>query len=200
MAEKVVVIDQVNRSNGTRTGPRTELPAVVGTGLVSVLIPCCGGLESTKLCVPSLLRHSRPPTELIFLDIGSLDGTAEYLAGIQAAAQLRVEVVRALTDQDIGRACARALEQARGEVLVLLNNDCIVPAGWLNQLIALASMSFLPTAALIRSQRPMPACPACPLPLLNYFLPGQSRDTSALPILLVYLAPRVLRVVASETA
>src|SRR5207302_4647539 len=58
------------------------------------------------------------------------------------AAQLRVEVVRAATDLDIGRACARALEQARGEFLVLLNNDCIVPAGWLNQLIALASMSF----------------------------------------------------------
>jgi GT2 family glycosyltransferase len=142
MAEKVVVIDQVHSGNGTRTGPQGDLPAVVGTGLVSVLVPCCGGLEYTKLCVPSLLRHSRPPTELLFLDIGSLDGTAEYLAGIQAAAQVRVEVVRALTDQDIGRACARALEQARGEFLVLLNNDCIIPAGWLNQLVALASMSF----------------------------------------------------------
>jgi GT2 family glycosyltransferase len=142
MAEQVVVIEQVNRSNGTRTGVQTELPAVVGTGLVSVLIPCCGGLEYTKLCVPSLLRHSRPPTELLFLDIGSLDGTAEYLAGLQAAAPLRVEVVRAATDLDIGRACAQALGQARGEFLVLLNNDCIVPAGWLHQLTALATMSF----------------------------------------------------------
>src|SRR5262249_44731021 len=105
-------------------------------------IPCCGGLEYTKLCVPSVLRHSRPPTELLFLDIGSLDGTAEYLAGIQAASQLRVEVVRALTDQDIGRACAQALEQAGGGFLVLLNNDGMLPAGWLNQLIALVSMSF----------------------------------------------------------
>jgi GT2 family glycosyltransferase len=142
MAEKVVVIEQASGGNGPRTGPQGELPAVVGTGLVSVLIPCCGGLEYTKLCVPSLLRHSRPPCELIFLDIGSLDGTAEYLAGLQAAAQVRVEVARALTDLDIGRACAQALQQARGEFLVLLNNDCIVPAGWLNQLIALASMSF----------------------------------------------------------
>src|SRR5262249_49957250 len=86
--------------------------------------------------------HSRPPTELIFLDIGALDGTAEYLAGVAAAAQVRVEVVRALTDQDIGRACAAALQQARGEFLVLLNNDCIVPAGWLQQLTALASRGF----------------------------------------------------------
>jgi GT2 family glycosyltransferase len=142
MAEQVVVIDRANSGNGTRTGPQAELPAVVGTGLVSVLVPCCGGLEYTKLCVPSLLRHSRPPTELLFLDIGSLDGTAEYLAGLQAAAQVRVEVIRAATDLDIGRACAQALAQVRGEFLVLLNNDCIVPAGWLQQLTALASMSF----------------------------------------------------------
>jgi GT2 family glycosyltransferase len=92
--------------------------------------------------VPSLLRHTRPPFELIFLDIGALDGTAEYLAGTAAAAQVRVEVVRAATDLDISRACAEALAQARGEYLVLLNNDCVVPAGWLQQLLALATMSF----------------------------------------------------------
>jgi len=46
-------------------------------GLVSILIPCCGMLEYTKLCVPSVLRCSREPFELIFLDIGSLDGTAK---------------------------------------------------------------------------------------------------------------------------
>jgi hypothetical protein len=50
-------------------------------GLVSILVPCCGMLEYTKLCVPGVLKHSRPPFELIAIDIGSLDGTAEYLAG-----------------------------------------------------------------------------------------------------------------------
>ena len=60
------------------------LPAVAGTGLASILIPCCGQLEYTKLCIPSVLRYSREPFELICLDIGSLDGTAEYLAGVAA--------------------------------------------------------------------------------------------------------------------
>src|SRR5438309_5103067 len=59
-------------------------------GLASLLIPCCGQLEYTKLCVPSVLQHTRAPFELIFLDIGSLDGTADYLAGVQAAASVRV--------------------------------------------------------------------------------------------------------------
>jgi hypothetical protein len=36
--------------------------------LVSILIPCCGMAEYTKLCVPSILRHTREPFELIFID------------------------------------------------------------------------------------------------------------------------------------
>jgi GT2 family glycosyltransferase len=126
--------------------PQGQLPAVAGAGLASLLIPCCGQLEHTKLCIPSVLRHTRPPFELLFLDIGSLDGTTEYLAGLAhglaAAAQVRVEVVRAATDHDIPAACKAALAQARGEYLVLLNNDALVTDGWLDQLVALASMSF----------------------------------------------------------
>jgi O-antigen biosynthesis protein len=99
------------------------------------------------MCVPSVLRHSRSPFELVFLDIGSLDGTAEYLAGLAAGAPGRVEVVRTVTDQGIEAACREALARARGEDLVLLNNDTVVPQGWLDQLVALASLS--PTVGLV---------------------------------------------------
>jgi O-antigen biosynthesis protein len=134
-------------SNGPKN-PREEkipheqaLSITSPTGLASVLIPCCGQLEYTKLCVPSLLRHSRQPYELIFLDIGSLDGTAEYLAGIADAAQIRVKVARTPTDLGIGQAVQDALKQARGEFIVLCNNDCIVSDAWLNQLVGLAQIS-----------------------------------------------------------
>src|SRR5437879_4777937 len=86
-------------------------------GLVSILVPCCGMLEYTKLCVPSVLRCSREPFELIFLDIGSLDGTAEYLAGLRdgLASRVRVEICRAATDLDIKSAVNDAIGKARGE-------------------------------------------------------------------------------------
>ena len=58
--------------------------------LVPILIPCCGMAEYTKLCVPSVLRHAREPFELIFIDIGSLDGTADYLGGLHAGLEGRV--------------------------------------------------------------------------------------------------------------
>src|SRR6266516_104970 len=111
---------------------KADISVVAQPGLVSIVVPCCGMLEYTKLCVPSILKHSRPPYELIFLDIGSLDGTAEYLAGVATVhSQIRIEVVRTQTDLGIPEACSEALARAKGEFIVLLNNDTVVTNGWL---------------------------------------------------------------------
>ena len=75
-----------------------------------------------------------------FIDIGSLDGTVEYLAGIAAAARVRVEAVRTPTDLGIPDAVKEAINRARGEYLVRLNNDTIVTSGWLNHLIGLVNL------------------------------------------------------------
>ena len=112
-------------------------------GLVSIIIPCGGMLDYTKLCVPSVLRHSRAPFELIFLDIGSLDGTAEYLAGLRdgLANRVRVEICRAATDLNIATAVDDALQAVRGEYVCLLNNDTVVTPKWLDALTGLAQLS-----------------------------------------------------------
>ena len=78
------------------------------------------------------------PYELIFLDVGSLDGTADYLTGIKhALLQVRVEIVRTPTDLGIPKACREALDKCRGEYFVLLNNDTIVTRGWINHMTGL---------------------------------------------------------------
>ncbi|MBI3409194.1 MAG: glycosyltransferase family 2 protein [Planctomycetes bacterium] len=138
-------------------------PVEVVDPLVSILIPCVGMLEYTKLCVPSVLRHSRQPFELIFLDIGSLDGTAEYIAGLQAgAANIPIEVVRTQTDLGIKDVCKEALRRVHGDYLVLLNNDTVVTHGWLQQLIGLTSMT--PTMGMTG-------------PMTNYAAPPQLVET-----------------------
>jgi GT2 family glycosyltransferase len=91
--------------------------------------------------VPSLLRHSPAPYEIILLDIGSLDGTAEYLSGVAAAASVRVEVVRTVTDKDIPAAVQQALALAQGQFLVLLNNDILLTEDWLTYLTGLANLA-----------------------------------------------------------
>jgi GT2 family glycosyltransferase len=145
MIQEPAVPLQPGRNHRTPTADKVPLEQPLSllspAGLASILIPCCGQLEYTKLLVPSLLRHTRQPFELIFLDIGSLDGTAEYLVGLAAGAQVRVEVVRTYTDLGIPQVIEDGLKQARGEFLVLLNNDTIVTDNWLNQLIGLAQLS-----------------------------------------------------------
>ena len=153
MAEKhATTHDLGNPGGGVEIAPEKKVAVVSAQALVSILVPCCGMLEYTKLCVASILRHSRPPIELIFLDIGSLDGTAEYLAGIKTCLTspygrgiggegTRVVVARTPTDLGISDACKEAIAAARGEYLVLLNNDTIVTEGWLNQLISLVNLS-----------------------------------------------------------
>src|SRR5437870_3715881 len=116
---------------------KADISIVSSPGLASIVVPCCGMLEYTKLCVPSILKHTRAPYELIFLDIGSLDGTAEYLAGFSVAAQVRVEIIRTPTDAGIANAVQRAIKQTHGEYVVLLNNDTIVTETWLNHRVGL---------------------------------------------------------------
>ena len=128
------------RGNATcRKSSRSRPPQ--GQGLHLFLFRAVDELEYTKLCSASVFRHTRKNYELIFLDIGSLDGTIQYLTGIAAAAQVRVEIVRAVTDLGVPQAVQTTLQQARGEYIVLLNNDTIVTDGWLSSLIALANLS-----------------------------------------------------------
>jgi GT2 family glycosyltransferase len=132
------------------------------SGLATILVPCCGQLEYTKLCVPSLLKHTRQPFEIIFIDVGSLDGTNEYLQGLTAGAtHLHIEIVRTATDLGLAKAVQDAIQLARGEYLVLLNNDVIVTDAWLHQLVNLSKLS--PTIGLVG-------------PMSNYAAPPQLVD------------------------
>ena len=45
-------------------------------GLASVIVPCADGRARTRLCLDAVLRHTRPPYELIVVDDGTTDGTS----------------------------------------------------------------------------------------------------------------------------
>src|SRR5437016_5465928 len=130
-------------SPGTKSTPRQE-------ALVSIIMSCCGQLEYTRFCLPSLARFSRQPVEFIFLDCDSLDGTGEFLEGFAAASAARVEVTRVAAEPPLGESRKEEMISLRGEFVVLLNNDTIVTQGWLDRLIAMVC-----TAADIGMTAPM---------------------------------------------
>lgn len=100
----------------------------------SVVVVTREGLTFTRLCLESVLANTvETDLELIVVDNGSRDGTPEYLATL--AADERVRVI--LNEVNLGFAPAvnQGLRAARGEVLVLLNADTLVPPGWLEPLL-----------------------------------------------------------------
>ena len=108
-------------------------------GLTSIIVPCWNQLEFTRQCIAALRNHTRPPWELIVVDNGSTDGTAAYLAGVRDTAAVPVTVVSNATNLGFPAAINQGLRLARGEYLVMLNNDVVVTDAWLDQLIALAN-------------------------------------------------------------
>lgn len=106
-----------------------------GASEASIIIVTFNGLVFTRLCMESLLANSgQIDYEVIVVDNGSTDGTVPYLQAL-AGQYPRVRVV--LNDRNVGFAAAtnQGLSAASGKVLVLLNNDTIVPVGWLDRLI-----------------------------------------------------------------
>jgi glycosyltransferase involved in cell wall biosynthesis len=116
------------------------MSAALTSGLTSIIIPCWNQRQFTQLCLQALLEHTRPAWELVVVDNGSTDGTGLYLEGVRDAARVPVTVIANGQNLGFPRAVNQGLQAARGEFLVLLNNDAVVTDGWLDQLIALASI------------------------------------------------------------
>jgi O-antigen biosynthesis protein len=103
---------------------------------VSVVIPTRDAVDLLSACVDSLLAHTDyPDVEVIVIDNGSRDPrTKRYLerGGMRVIRDDRPFNFSALNN--------RAVAEARGEVVVLLNNDVeIVEGTWLSRLVAEAA-------------------------------------------------------------
>ena len=108
---------------------------------VSIIIPTRDRPELLAACLASIRDHTDyPQLEILVVDNDSSDPAAQ--AVIDAAArQENVQVVRHPGDFNFASMNNRAAASARGDFLVLLNNDTeVMSANWLNQLISLASL------------------------------------------------------------
>jgi O-antigen biosynthesis protein len=103
--------------------------------MISFIIPLYNCLSHTKECLRTLqvsLPHGLV-YEIVFVDDGSTDGTREWL-------QEQSGVIRSvLNEQNLGYAAAnnRGAGLAKGDLLVLLNNDLLFSPGWLEPMLAL---------------------------------------------------------------
>jgi GT2 family glycosyltransferase len=100
----------------------------------SVVVVTFDNLAFTRLCLTSVLANTEyPDYELIVVDNGSTDGTVDHLRAL-AERQPHLRVLVNAENRGFSPAYNQGLAVARGELLVLLNNDTMAPRGWLTRL------------------------------------------------------------------
>jgi GT2 family glycosyltransferase len=119
-----------------RPGPDFVVTQDPSVAPVSIVVAAFNNLVFTRMCLESLLANTEYANyELLVVDNASTDGTRDYLHKLMTS---RSRVRLLLNDSNLGFAAAnnQALREVTGEYLVLLNNDTIVPRGWLSNLIS----------------------------------------------------------------
>jgi len=104
----------------------------------SIIVLCYNSLEeTTRPCLESIVKNTPAGEyELIIVDNASSDRTPEYL---QEFVRQHTNVQLQLNNVNKGYAGGNndGIALASGEYIVLLNNDTLVPAGWLDKLLYL---------------------------------------------------------------
>ncbi len=101
-------------------------------GLVSIVTLSWNAPEYTKLAVRSLLARTREPFEIIIVDNGS---GAETLAYLRSIDDPHVRVIYNEKNLGFGAGNNIGIAAAKGDFIVILNNDVLVADGWLEALL-----------------------------------------------------------------
>jgi len=110
---------------------------------VSIVIPAYGKPLLTYTCLKSLhATVGAVACEVLVVDDASPTALAEDLAAITG-----VRFVRNAANKGFVGSCNAALEHARGDTLVFLNNDTIATPGWLEALLSVFALR--PDAGLV---------------------------------------------------
>jgi GT2 family glycosyltransferase len=99
---------------------------------LSVIIPNWNGRRFLAECIDSLKTQTYRDFETILVDNGSSDGSADFVEQSYAGF---VRVLRNTENLGYTGGNNEGIRSARGQYVVLLNNDTVVEPGWIEELI-----------------------------------------------------------------
>lgn len=128
----------MNPSTGSSEGqvePASIPGAQAEQALVTVIIVNWNGLLHLPRCLRALRAQTMRAFEVLIMDNGSTDGSAELVPALQDP---RFTLVRLGSNHGFARANNRAVAQAATPWVALLNPDAFPEPDWLNRLLAAA--------------------------------------------------------------
>ncbi|WP_339323058.1 glycosyltransferase family 2 protein [Paenibacillus sp. FSL W8-0194] len=99
--------------------------------LTSIVMLTRNGLDLTRRCVESVMRHTEEPLEWIAVDNGSTDGTLEFWNSMED-----VKLIANAENRGFAAGNNQGMLEASGDFILLLNNDTVVTPRWLSGLYA----------------------------------------------------------------
>jgi GT2 family glycosyltransferase len=100
---------------------------------VSAVIPAWNQVHYTQSCLASLKADVAAGVELLLIDNGSSDGTAEFLAAMEG-----VTVITNPANRGCAAAWNQGVKASAREWIVVLNNDVVMAAQWLDGMVGFA--------------------------------------------------------------
>jgi GT2 family glycosyltransferase len=99
--------------------------------VLSIVIPSWNTRELLAACLQALERAHKPPTEVIVVENGSTDGSAQLVAERFPACQL----LQNARNEGFARGCNQGMRAARGAFVLLLNSDTEVSPDALRRML-----------------------------------------------------------------
>jgi glycosyltransferase involved in cell wall biosynthesis len=98
---------------------------------ISVVIPVRNSENTIKECLNSVINQTYNNFEIIIIDNASTDSTSEILD--RYSKNLKISV---FSEASVGRGAARNLgtKKAKGELIAMIDSDCIAPNNWLEEI------------------------------------------------------------------
>ncbi len=101
----------------------------------SIIVVTYNNLALTRLCLESIVRNTDYPNyEVIVVDNNSSDQSPEYLRHL-AGQHSHIQIILNAENRGFAAANNQGIERSTGDRFVLLNNDTVVPPGWLSRLL-----------------------------------------------------------------
>ena len=99
--------------------------------VITVVIPHYNGLKILDDCLQSLYKNTFKDFETLLIDNGSTDGSQDMVARKYP----QVEIIQNKKNLGYAGGCNLGLDLARGEYVLLLNNDTVMPENFLQEML-----------------------------------------------------------------